>query len=531
MDDKVVPTVSRMDLTAIINRLEAATSRLEDMAASAIDISGAPAPAPTGPLPPPPVTARAAPEQPKPVQEALPESVEDFDAFITGPVKKYVNLSDELGGLVAEQASAVLRAFAEQRKFILITTKAKKPDMNGPAFMQLLKPFNQLISTVTELREGNRGSPVFNQLSAVSESISVLAWVTADSKPHKVVEESLGSAQYWGNRVLKEYKEKDPKQVEWIQAYYQVFKELIEYVKQTFPSGMAWNPKGVTAEEAMKAVEQNQPSPPAPHPKAVAGAPPPPPPPGPPPPPMMIDDKPAPVADAGGLGAVFSELNKGSDVTKGLRKVTADQMTHKNPSLRAGATVPTRSDSASSISSNRGKSPAPGKKPKPESMRTKKPPVKKLDGNKWLIENYDNETQPVEIEASISHSILISRCNKTTIIIKGKANAISIDNSPRLSLLVESLVSSIDVIKSSNFALQILGVVPTILMDSVDGAQVYLSKDSLNTEVFSSKCSSINLLLPEGDDGDYKEEALPEQIRTFISKDGKAVSEIVEHAG
>lgn len=104
MDDKVVPTVSRMDLTAIINRLEAATSRLEDMAASAIDISGAPAPAPTGPLPPPPTaTARPVSEQPKAIPEALPESVEDFDAFITGPVKKYVNLSDELGGLVSEQ--------------------------------------------------------------------------------------------------------------------------------------------------------------------------------------------------------------------------------------------------------------------------------------------------------------------------------------------------------------------------------------------------------------------------------------------
>lgn len=104
MDDHVVPTVSRMDLTTIINRLEAATSRLEDMAASAIDLNGAPTPAPTGPLPPPPVQARAAPpEPPKPVVEPLPESVEDFDAFITGPVKKYVNLSDELGGLVAEQ--------------------------------------------------------------------------------------------------------------------------------------------------------------------------------------------------------------------------------------------------------------------------------------------------------------------------------------------------------------------------------------------------------------------------------------------
>jgi hypothetical protein len=101
------------------------------------------------------------------------------------------------------------------------------------------------------------------------------------------------------------------------------------------------------------------PSPPAPAPARAGG--PPPPPPGPPPPPMVFEDAPkvAPVPD---------------------------QMTHKNPSLRAGATVPTRSDSQSSVSSlSRAKSPAPGKKPKPESMRTKKPPVKKLDGNKWII--------------------------------------------------------------------------------------------------------------------------------------------------
>jgi len=201
--------------------------------------------------------------------------------------------------------------------------------------------------------------------------------------------------------------------------------------------------------------------------------------------------------------------------------------------------VPTRSDSASSVSSvNRGKSPAPGKKPKPESMRTKKPPVHKLDGNKWIIENYDNESKPVTIEASMTQSILISRCSKTTIMVKGKANAISIDNSPRLSLVVESLVSSIDVIKSSNFALQVMGTLPTILMDSVDGAQVYLGKESMNTEVYYSKCTGINLNIIDestvnehNEEGDYKEVPLPEQIRSYIGKDGKVESEIVEHAG
>jgi adenylyl cyclase-associated protein len=168
---------------------------------------------------------------------------------------------------------------------------------------------------------------------------------------------------------------RDPKQIEWIQSYYQVFKDLTVYVKQTFPQGIPWNPKGVSLEEAIKSVEENQPPPPAPHPKAAGGPPPPPPPPGPPPPPLKFDDVPKPAADSSGLGAVFGELNKGEAVTKGLRKVNADQMTHKNPSLRAGATVPTRSDSASSVSSvNRGKSPAPGKKP-----------VQKLEGNKWIL--------------------------------------------------------------------------------------------------------------------------------------------------
>ncbi|TVY56407.1 Adenylyl cyclase-associated protein [Lachnellula cervina] len=536
MDDKVLPTVSRTELTAIIHRLEAATSRLEDMATSSIEIPKlngvAPTPAPTGPLPPPPTISQTPPQPPKPVQALLPEVVEDFDTFLVGTVKKFVNLSDEIGGAIAEQASGVLRAFTAQRKFILITTKAKKPDQSSSQFLQLWKPIQEAATAVGDLRDANRGKPTYNQLSAVGESITVLAWVIVDPKPVKHVEEYLDQAKFWGNRVLKEYKEKDPKQVEWIQAYYQIFKDLIEYIQHAFPQGIPWNPKGVSVEEAVKSVQQTQPSPLSPQAASAGAPPPPPPPPGPPPPPMKFDEpKAAPVTDSG-LGAVFSELNKGEAVTKGLRKVNADQMTHKNPSLRAGATVPTRSDSQSSVSSiSRGKSPAPGKKPKPESMRTKKPPVKKLDGNKWIIENFENETEPIEIEASISHSILITKCIKTVIIVKGKANAISIDNSPRLSLVIDSLVSSVDVIKSANFALQVMGTLPTILMDSVDGAQVYLGKDSMSTEVFTSKCSGVNLNIFGGEEEDYKEVPLPEQIRTVIGAGGKVISEIVEHAG
>jgi hypothetical protein len=43
---------------------------------------------------------------------------------------------------------------------------------------------------------------------------------------------------------------------------------------------------------------------------------------------------------AGGVAAVFADLNRGESVTKGLRKVDKSEMTHKNPELRAQGPVP-----------------------------------------------------------------------------------------------------------------------------------------------------------------------------------------------
>ncbi len=117
--------------------------------------------------------------------------------------------------------------------------------------------------------------------------------------------------------------------------------------------------------------------------------------------------------------------------------------------------------------------------------------------------------------------------------IHGKANAVSIDSSARVALILDSLVSSVDVIKCPHFALQVFGTLPTVMLDQVDGATLYLGKDSLNTEIFTSKCSGVNVNLPRSkatDEDDFREFPLPEQIRTFV-RDGHLVSEIVEHAG
>lgn len=165
-------------------------------------------------------------------------------------------------------------------------------------------------------------------------------------------------------------------------------------------------------------------------------------------------------------------------------------------------------------------------------MRTKKPPKKELEGKKWLIENHDNPGQIIEIEAAINHSLLITRCTKTTIRVIGKANAISLDNCKQTSLVIDSLVSAVDVIQCPKFEMQVLGMLPTIMLDQVDGAAIYLNKETLHTtEIYTSKCTGVNINMPgPSEDDDYVEKPLPEQLKSVV-RNGLLTSEIVEHAG
>lgn len=331
---------------------------------------------------------------------------------------------------------------------------------------------------------------------------------------------------------------REPNHVKYVQAYYKIFKSLAEYTRQHYKTGLTWNNKdGIDAMEALNQIQSGTATPKASQAGQSSGGPPPPP----PPPLPVFDDNgvpqappppPAGAAKGGDMNAVFDALNQGSAVTAGLRKVDKSEMTHKNPSLRAGSAVPQRSGSQTSLGSNRSKSPMPAKKP--DSLKSKKSGKKELDGNKWIIENFENTgTEIIEIPAELNHSILVSKCSKCVIQVKGKANAISIDNCTGLSMLIESLVSSIDVIKCPKFALQVDGVLPTIMLDQVDGAQIYLQEASMKSppEVFTSKCSSINIVTPpKSDDDDSKETALPEQLRSYF-RNGQLVTEVVEHAG
>lgn len=49
---------------------------------------------------------------------------------------------------------------------------------------------------------------------------------------------------------------------------------------------------------------------------------------------------------------------------------------------------------------------------------------------------------------------------------------------------------------------QVLGKVPTISIDKTDGCQMYLSPESMDVEIVSSKSSEMNVLVPKAN-GDF----------------------------
>jgi adenylyl cyclase-associated protein len=95
-------------LTTLIKRLEAATSRLEDLADATADPeatqSGLGAGNKAGSASaPPPKPGNSSP--PPTIAEPLPPAITGYDTFLNGDVKTFVAISQNLGGLVAEQVT------------------------------------------------------------------------------------------------------------------------------------------------------------------------------------------------------------------------------------------------------------------------------------------------------------------------------------------------------------------------------------------------------------------------------------------
>lgn len=466
--------------------------------------------------------------------EGTAPAVKGFSDFLELYIDPFVSLSVETNPLVGQQASNFATAFQFQAKVIRAASKSKKPDFNNPQYVALLKPLQDEVAQINQFKDDNRSSEVFSHLNAIAEGTGVLSWFLTET-PVSFVPDIKDSATFWTNKVLQQFKHLNESHVEWVKQFLGIFDGLKLYVKQFHPQGLSWDANGGDFAANLQALEEkdassSEKSVPGPVAVAVSGSAPPPPPtaggvpPPPPPPPVDIfaEDKGASAAPAsGGLDAVFSELNKGEGITKGLKKVDKSEMTHKNPELR-------KTNSVSSTSSKRSP-PVKPKKPQNLSLKPKPAPVVELRDSKWIVKNVEGD-HGIIINGEIDQSVFIADSKDATIQIKGKVNAVSISSTTKVGLVVESLISGIDVINSKKFGIQILDKVPQVSIDKSDEGQIYLSKTSLDTEVYTSSTTALNINIPDDENDDFKEISVPEQFKHTFST-GKLSSSIVEHAG
>jgi adenylyl cyclase-associated protein len=92
------------------------------------------------------------------------------------------------------------------KTFLQTAAKSKKPDPS--AVQELLKPLSEVLGKIVELKDKNRASPLVNHLATVSEGIPAFGWLQVEPKPAPFVEEMKNAAQFYSNRILKEFKEK-----------------------------------------------------------------------------------------------------------------------------------------------------------------------------------------------------------------------------------------------------------------------------------------------------------------------------------
>lgn len=423
------------------------------------------------------------------VSDEDPIWLDDFNKIYAETWKKFLTDTAAIGGDLAKQGELVSKAFEAHNDILKIAAQNGQPAQSD--LQKVLKPLADAIGAVQKFREDNRPSAQINFLSCVSEAIPFLGWIAVAPKPAAYVVQMVESAQFYTNKILKEFRQSEPAKADWSNSLMKLMKDFQQYIKDNHVTGLQWNKEKPAATGATKAGGSSAAPPPPPPP---AGGPPPPPPPAP-------SGKPA-VATKPSTDQLFKDINKGGDITKGLRKVTDAEKTHKNPALRSSAAV--------TATAPRPYSPPQLKKfnsPAPE-----KPPVFELQNKKWVVEN-QKDNQSLAIDAIAEQTIYMYKCTNSVLQVKGKLNSITLDNCKKCGVVFEDLISTCEFVNCQSVKAQANGTVPTLSIDKTDGAQIFLTEKSLGTQIITAKSSEMNICISDKD-GDLKETPVPEQFIT-----------------
>ncbi|KVI10718.1 Adenylate cyclase-associated CAP [Cynara cardunculus var. scolymus] len=418
-------------------------------------------------------------------------SIVAFEDLVAEYVGKVTDAAGKIGGQVQDITNVVSEAFSAEKELLMRIKQTQKPDARGMA--EFLRPLNEKLTEANSMSEGRR-SDFFNHLRAASESLTALAWIAYTGKncgmsmPIGHVEECWQSAEFYSNKVLIEYRNKDPDHVEWVKALKELYVPgLRDFVKTHYPLGPVWSATGATVATSSK---PGAPAPPGPPPASLSSS---------------GSSTSSSSQPKKGMAAVFQEISS-KPVTagsfpftvidsqfhvSGLRKVTDDMKT-KN-----------RADRAGFVSSGEKQV----RKSAPAAAKVGPPKLELVMGRKWVVENQIGSKDLVIDECDPRQTVYIFGCKDSVLQIHGKVNNITVDKCTKMGVVFMDVVAAFEIVNCSSVEVQ------------------------CQSSITTAKASEVNVMVP-GDDpaADLVEHALPQQyIHTY--KDGQFLTTPVSHSG
>lgn len=370
-----------------------------------------------------------------------------FDDFTNDFVKPFKTACDGLGGDAAKGGELMSEAMAEMRSFIVLASACKEPPASS--LPGLLAKLTDKIKAITASVQRNDWEKHTKTLSEGGQSLN---WLIIKPSPCDFIMSYADGADYWANNIRKEFRTTNPAQIAFCDTFKTLLLELVKYVKEYHKTGLTWNPKGVD----VSAYSGGAPAPAKaasvePTKAAVAAAP-----------------KPA----AAGPD-LFAALNKGGNITAGLKTVTKDQQTWRSEYKGPAGDAPTP---AAPVAAAR----------KTTAAVMKGPPKLEFQnaGSKWLVENQTEKEGIVEVKITeMKETVYIYGCEGATITIKGKCKSIVVDGCKKTKVFFDTAMASCEVINCQRMQIQCNEKVAAVAIDKTDGIIVFLPITSLGNNI------------------------------------------------
>lgn len=417
----------------------------------------------------------------------IPRSLRAFDSFCTESLVPFVNACTKLGGDAATAGRLVTEAFSEIRILIEIATACKEPSQ--AQLTSLIAPLGRKMKSIGDLTKRNEWE---KHTKTVSEGMGCVNWVVVKPAPVDFIETFIGGSDYWANNIRREYRTTNPDQIAFCDGFKKLLIDLMAYVKQYHTTGLSWNARGVDV-EAYKANANNASKATATTPAAATTNP---------------SSSTTPAATGSKAVDLAAAINKGGNITAGLKTVTKDQQTWRSEFKGGDAPVPP------AATQKRAGAATPAAAP-----QVKGPPrLEYLSGPaKWCVENQTNENGIITVNITDKkQTVYILGCVGASISVVGKCKSIIVDNCKKTSVAFDTVMASCEVVNSLRIKIECREKASSVAIDKTDGIVVQLPLTSLDTSVVASKSSEMNITWPDAN-GDLVEKPIPEQYVHRIS--------------